>query len=173
MNSRRLAFVVFTAAVFGGCYSYRVVPVEQAPVGETVRARVSSAEAERLREVIGRDDRVVEGELLAPPDSAILVAVRTSVIDASVQTHQRVTVPRQGLVELEVRRLDRWTRSGNVVCHGLRIYSAIRIRASDRVFKVPRAPADADKLMIPRISLSRRIRGRPQLTVGTLQWAGR
>jgi len=38
--------------------------------------------------------------------------VRTSVIDASVQTHQRVTVPRQGLVELEVRRLDRWKSLG-------------------------------------------------------------
>jgi hypothetical protein len=112
MHSRRLALIVLMSTVFGGCYSYRVVPVEQAPVGETVRARVSPAEADRLREVIGRDDRVVEGELLAPPDSAILVAVRTSVVDASVQTHQRVTVPRQGLLELEVRRLDRWKTVG-------------------------------------------------------------
>ena len=112
MDSRRLAVVALTAVVFGGCYSYQVVPVEQAPVGETVRARVSPAEAERLREVIGRDDRVVEGELLAPPDSSLLVAVRTSVVDASVQTHQRVAVPRQGLLELEVRRLDRWKTAG-------------------------------------------------------------
>ena len=112
VDSRRLAFISFAVAVFGGCYSYQVVPVEQAPVGQTVRARVSPAEAERLREVIGRDDRVVEGELLEPPDSGILVAVRTSDAEASVQTHQRVTVPRQALVELEVRRLDRWKTLG-------------------------------------------------------------
>jgi hypothetical protein len=112
VDSRRLAFVVLTAVLFGGCYSYQVVPVEQAPVGQTVRARISPSEADRLREVVGRDDRVLEGELLAPPDSSILVAVRTSVVDASVQTHQRVTVPRQGLVELEVRRLDRWKTVG-------------------------------------------------------------
>ena len=112
MRSRRLAFVVLAAATLGGCYSYRVVPVEQAPVGQTVRARVSVAEAERLREVLGRDDRVLEGELLAPPDSSILVAVRTSLVDASVQTHQRIAVPRQGLLELEVRRLDRWKTLG-------------------------------------------------------------
>jgi hypothetical protein len=98
--------------MLGGCYSYRVVPVEQVPVGETVRARVSAAEAERLREVIGRDDRVLEGQLLAPADSGVLVAVRTSVIDAAVQTHQRILVPRQGLLELEVRRLDRWKTAG-------------------------------------------------------------
>jgi hypothetical protein len=109
MRSSQLAFVVVLGVVaLGGCYSYRVVPVERAPVGETVRARVSSTEAERLRDVLGRDDRVVEGELLAQPDSAILVAVRTSLVGASVQTHQRVTLPRQGLLELEVRRLDRW-----------------------------------------------------------------
>ena len=100
--------------MLGGCYSYRVVPVEQAPVGRTVRARVSLAEAERLREVLGRDDRVVEGQLLAPPDSAVLVAVRTSSVDAAVQTHQRVMVPRGSLLELEVRRLDRW-KTGGVV----------------------------------------------------------
>jgi hypothetical protein len=112
MDSRRLAFAVLTATVFGGCYSYRVVPVEQAPVGETVRARVSATEAERLRGVLGRDERVVEGQLLAQPDSAILVAVRTSLVDASVQTHQRVALPRHGLLELEVRRLDRWKTLG-------------------------------------------------------------
>jgi hypothetical protein len=99
-------------AVLGGCYSYRVVPVEQAPVGETVRARVSPTEAERLRDVLGRDERVLEGQLLAQPDSAILVAVRTSLVDASVSTHQRVALPRQGLLELEVRRLDRWKTLG-------------------------------------------------------------
>ena len=98
--------------MLGGCYSYRVVPVEQAPVGETVRARVSATEAERLRDVLGRDDRVVEGQLLAQPDSTILVAVRTSLADASVQTHQRVAVPRHGLLELEVRHLDRWKTLG-------------------------------------------------------------
>jgi hypothetical protein len=109
MGARHLAGALLGVVVLlGGCYSYRLVPVEQAPVGETVRARVSATEAERLRDVLGRDERVVEGELLAQPDSAILVAVRTSLVDASVQTHQRVALPRQGVLELEVRRLDRW-----------------------------------------------------------------
>ncbi len=112
MPRTRLTFVVLAAGLLGGCYSYRVVPVEQAPVGRTVRARVSAVEAERLREVIGRDDRVVEGQLLASPDSAVLVAVRTSLVDAAVQTHQRIAVPRAGLLELEVRRLDRWKTAG-------------------------------------------------------------
>lgn len=99
------------AVLLGGCYSYRVVPVEQAPVGETVRARVSLTEAVRLREAIGRDDRVVEGQLLEAADTSILVAVRTP-SDATVRTHQRVALPRSGLLELEVRRFDRLKTAG-------------------------------------------------------------
>jgi hypothetical protein len=112
MPAMRWSLVALTAVVLGGCYSYRVVPVEQAPVGETVRARVSAAEAEQLRDLIGRDDRLVVGQLLASPDSNLLVAVRTAGADAPVQMHQRITVPRQGLLELEVRRFDRWKTLG-------------------------------------------------------------
>ena len=112
MTPMRSGLTLATLAVLvGGCYSYRVVPVEQAPVGETVRARVSPTEAARLRDVIGREDRLLEGQLLETADTSILVAVRTP-SDATVRTHQRVALPRSGLVELEVRRFDRLKTAG-------------------------------------------------------------
>jgi len=98
------------------CYSYRVAPIDQVATGTAVRVRISPAEAARVGPILGREDRILEGELLAKEaDNSFMVAVPTgSGADAAGAgpMHQRITIPRDGLVELEVRRLDKWRTAG-------------------------------------------------------------
>ncbi|HEX5435732.1 MAG TPA: hypothetical protein VFW98_01135 [Gemmatimonadaceae bacterium] len=101
----------------GACYTYTVVPVTTATAGSGVRVRITGAEADRLGDVLGRDqDRVVEGDLVAPPnDGNLLLSLPSSTAqeDGSVtRTFQRVVVPRNAIVTFEVRRLDRWKTGG-------------------------------------------------------------
>ncbi len=94
-----------------GCYTYRTTPIEAAPVGTSVRARLSPDEAARVSEVLGREDRTVEGEVMertADGDLVLRVSSGTA-SDASAfgATHQVMRLPHAGLQELEVRQLDR------------------------------------------------------------------
>jgi hypothetical protein len=112
---RQIVAVALPAALasfaLAGCYAYTAVPVESAPVGADVRARISAAEAERLRDVLGGEDRTLNGRLEERQDSgAILMTVATVPRYDGValeRGRQRILVPREGLVTLEMRRLDR------------------------------------------------------------------
>ena len=110
----RTALLTLLAAL-PACYNYRVVPMEQVPVGASVRARISATEAEKLGELIGSDERVLEGSLLEKPDSGMLIAV-SSVVGVGSGTvqraQQRVAIPRGGLLEVEIRQLNRWKTIG-------------------------------------------------------------
>ena len=106
----RLAAMLALAGALPACYSYRAVPVEQVPVGTAVRARISLAEAEKLEALTGRDDRVLEGALLDKPDSTLLIAVSNVVGfqgGLPQRAQQRVSVPRSGVLEVEIRKLHR------------------------------------------------------------------
>jgi len=112
------------AVFFGvsGCYSYHVVPVNEVAPGQEVRIRISAAEAVRLGELIDRGDRSLDGRLLENTDSQVVLGISsvaqttalTAVQDPSGQLFQRIAVPREGLLELEVRTLDK-KRTGIVV----------------------------------------------------------
>lgn len=106
----RQVVAVALLAALAGCYSYTAVPVESAPIGADVRARISAAEGERLSEVLGSEDRTLEGQLVERQDGGILMTVATVPVVSGVSVErgrQRVVVPRGGLLALEVRRLDR------------------------------------------------------------------
>ena len=110
MPRLRPIVAVALLAALAGCYSYTTVPVESAPIGADVRARISAAEGERLSEVLGSEDRTLEGQLVDRQDGGILMTVATAPVVSGVSVErgrQRVAVPREGLLALEVRRLDR------------------------------------------------------------------
>jgi hypothetical protein len=115
-------------ALAGGCYTYRAVPVEQVAVGAPVRLRITPTEAARVGALLGREERVLDGQLLAKePDDGLLVAIgSTAGGDATGvgPLHQRVTIPRAGLVELEVRRLDKVKTAGVIAAAGVAVAAA-------------------------------------------------
>lgn len=96
-----------------GCYTY--APIEPARIqpGTGVRARVSGAAAERLAPLLGTTNaRLISGRLVDTRADTMIVEVPTVVqmtFGSSMETlHQRVSIPRADLVELETRRLDRF-----------------------------------------------------------------
>ena len=107
---RRLAICILP--LISACYRY--APIEPATIqpGTPVRARVSVPAAERLALLLGAPSgRVLSGRLVGTYGDTLIVEV-PSVMQASmggsVETlHQRVSISRAELVELETRRLDR------------------------------------------------------------------
>jgi len=99
-------------ALAAGCYSYASVDPGAARPGTGVRARVTAPAAERLAPLLSTSDaRVLIGTLIENEPSGMIIEVPTvaqTEIGSSVQTlHQRVSVARGDLVELETRQLDR------------------------------------------------------------------
>jgi hypothetical protein len=114
-RSSQIALLTAALSVASGCYSYRVVPVNEVTPGQDVRIRISAAEAVRLGELIERGDRSLDGRLLENTDGEVVLGVSsvsqttalTAMQDPSGHFFQRIAVPREGLLELEVRTLNR------------------------------------------------------------------
>lgn len=121
MRSLRWAWCVLLAAL-SGCYSYTAVSPDDVHPGATVRARITAAEAERVGEVIGRDTRVLEGELVEREPESVLLEVTSGSSMPGTQPQrfrQRLRLQRPALVEMEVRRLDSWRTAGVVAAAGV------------------------------------------------------
>jgi hypothetical protein len=98
------------ALVTSACYSYAVIDPAQADAGLEVRARITAEESARIDELIGTQDRVLEGEIVGRESAGLILSVPTVLQDPGLSTtrlHQRLTLPTSSIVELEERRLDR------------------------------------------------------------------
>lgn len=112
-----LATVLATA----GCQTFQPISYDQVAPGERVRARVNSAWADSLDALLQRDGRVVEGTVVDKPGGSLLleVPVQNELRGMEFQTlSQRVLIPREGFVELELRELDRGRTVGVVALAG-------------------------------------------------------
>ena len=132
-------FPLLLLPALAACYTY--VPIEPAAVGPgaSVRVRVSPAAAARIAPLLGgADSRVVAGTIIENAPAGMIVEIPTIVptdVGSSLQTlHQRVSIARNELVELETRTLDRF-RTGSLA-------AAVAIVVGTAVFKsVKRDPA--------------------------------
>lgn len=101
-----IAFLLLSTA----CYSYTPGSVDAVAPDTDVRARLSATEADKLSEYMPRDSRVLEGKVLERNGDSILmlVPVLSELRGNRVETlHQRLEVNRSGIVDLELRQLDR------------------------------------------------------------------
>ena len=118
----RVILSLSIASTLAGCYSYTVVPPQDATVGQGVRARVTGAQAEQLEPVLGMTNREIEGQLIEQHDSSIVLSVAIPLSTAgggSIERgHQRIVIPRTELQELQLRHLDR-TRTSLLVGAGI------------------------------------------------------
>lgn len=129
------SFLLVGLLALCGCYSYAMTPLESATPGERVRARVSAVEAERLSEILGREDRLLEGRVVSTGGGGLLLDVSSAVTTAGTAVqwmNQRVEVTPAALLELEVRRLDPWRTAGAAALVGGAIGFAA-VRAFDAV----------------------------------------
>jgi len=101
--------------LLAACYTYTPIETAAARPGMSVRARVSAAAGERIAPLLGTSDaRLLSGTLIGDgggPDTMIVEVPTVARADAGgvVQTlHQRVSIPRAELLELEMRKLDRF-----------------------------------------------------------------
>jgi hypothetical protein len=93
------------------CYSYVPAELSMLPDGTAVRARITSDQAARVEPLVGRDVRVLDGVLLGSSADSVLLEVPAAArigTGGGVQVlHQRVSIPRGGITEVELKRLDR------------------------------------------------------------------
>lgn len=103
--------LLFVFPLLAGCYAY--APIDPAAVrpGTSVRARVSAAGADRIAPLLGASDaRQLSGRLVDTRADTMIVevpSVRQTSLPGMELLHQRVSIPRSDLLELETRRLDR------------------------------------------------------------------
>ena len=99
------------AALLSACYTYQPIEMADLRPNLDVRTRVSGAEADRLNEFLGSDERVVDGTIddLTADNLLLRVSVVTAIDRGSPggALSQRVEIPRSSVVEVEVKELDR------------------------------------------------------------------
>jgi hypothetical protein len=159
---RRL--LVYALPLLGACYAYAPIEPAAVPAGAGVRARVSGAGADRIAPLLGTADaRVLDGRLVDVRADTLIVEVPTvtqaSLGGAPERLHQRVSIPRADLLELETRRLDR-LRTAAVVGTAVVVVGAVALRAlkNDPGSSSPPGPGGPGEVLIP---LGRLLRLRP------------
>lgn len=118
---RSLALAALLPLLSGGCYSYQTVRVEEVAPGASIRARLTAAEVERIQADLGRESRVVEGQVVHDEGSSFVLAVATRVAADGLgarrfETRLRLTKPE--ITEIEVRRLNRGRTAALVALGG-------------------------------------------------------
>jgi hypothetical protein len=109
---RRIASLVVIALCSTGCYSYARTELSSVPNGSQVRARISTDQAARIEPLLGRTDlRVLDAVLLQSTGDTVLLevpAASRTITGGGIQVlHQRVTVSRAGILDLELKKLNR------------------------------------------------------------------
>jgi hypothetical protein len=122
MGARRSLEPLLYCSLLGltGCFTYTPVAADAVSPGAVTRVRLSAAKSERLRQSVPSAGRVVEGKLVAGADDALFLDLPTMKGPAAqpgVVLHQRIRLPLEEVIELEVRRLDHW-KTGGLVAAG-------------------------------------------------------
>jgi hypothetical protein len=128
------SLVLFTLPLWSACYTYAPAEVSLVPSGAPVRARITSNEAARIGPLIGREQRVLDGALIAAAADSLVLEVPSTAqagTGGGVRVlYQRVALPRTEVTEIEFKRLSR-TRTGVVVAGGAVVLGYILLDALD------------------------------------------
>jgi hypothetical protein len=128
---RRLPLAAFLLCT--ACYAHAAIEPAAVGRGTAVRARVTGAGADRIAPLLGTTNaRVVSGRLVDMRADTLIVEVPTvmqaSLAGSAERLHQRVSIPRTELIELETRRLDRFRTTAVVGTAALAV-AAIAVKA--------------------------------------------
>ena len=107
----KLIHIALSSLSVVACYTYAPLETSTLSPGMDVRARVSSQMARELVPLLGSEPRLLNGKVIAAGDTLVLEvpSVLQAEVGSSVQTlHQRVSIPRPAVLEVESRTLDRF-----------------------------------------------------------------
>ncbi len=101
-------FVLLLATT--ACHSYRPAALADLMEGDRVRARLTPAQHEELRDVLLEGDRLVEGAVIEPGADTVMLEVPVVTLTEGIRMQsysQRLRLSPAGIVEVELRTLDR------------------------------------------------------------------
>ena len=110
---RRNLLIVSALSFCSACYTYAPAPADLSTVttGKLVRARISGEQAERVQPLIGREAKQLDGTLVGTNADSILIEVpstaRTVTGGGQEVLHQRLSISRSGITEMQVKTLSR------------------------------------------------------------------
>lgn len=115
----RLRNVLVLAALFfaTGCYHYLPTSATDVAVGQTVRLRLTPDEATKYGDLRLSNPRLLEGTVADRSAMGFMLDATVGVNNAETGSRaltQRVSVPMSGVVDVELKALDR-TKTGFVV----------------------------------------------------------
>ncbi|HEU5208373.1 MAG TPA: hypothetical protein VFU06_03095 [Longimicrobiales bacterium] len=105
------AIILLGSLASSGCYSYFLIDPLEADPGLDVRARITSEESARLEDLVGLQDRVIQGEVVDVEPAALVLSIPSVIPEpgtAPARLHRRITLSNAAILELEERRLSRW-----------------------------------------------------------------
>lgn len=127
---RSLLLLVAASLAFGGCHTFQPVSYDEVVAGQTLRARVSGAWADSVGEIIQKDARVLEGTVVEAPGASVLMEVTVQNELRGIQfesLRQRVFLPREAFLDLELKQFDRGRTIG-VVALGVVVVGALVVQ---------------------------------------------
>lgn len=130
MRTVRVSALLATLAA-SSCFSYHVVSPDEVSPGQDVRLRLTVEESARYQDLRLADPRLLEGELISAGGAEILVRASIGAGDPTRGTRvlvQDVSVPRSGILEVELRELDK-TKTGLLVGGGGAVIVAAILRS--------------------------------------------
>lgn len=125
----RALLVLASLAVLAGCHTFQPVTYEALAPGQDVRARVTGVWADSLDAFLLRDARTFEGQVVENrPGSVLLeVPVHSEYTGMALRSiRQRVELPPEAFVDLELKRMDRGRTLGAVAA-GAVVVAAVAI----------------------------------------------
>ncbi len=137
----RLNRVMMLAGLFaaGSCYQYRPFSPQEIAPGQVVRLRLSPEEAGKYTDLRLRNARLLDGTVVDRSGSELMVDASMSVGEPGAGVRvltQRVNVPMSGVLEVELKQLDRARTSflvgGAAVVAGAIIANSINGSGSDQ-----------------------------------------
>lgn len=110
-----------TSITLAGCYRLTPIDGTSPPSGIDVRLGLSDEGSVRLAPLIGPRISAIDGRVLSPEDTAIVLAVQAVVSQGGrtmAWSQERLSVPRSAVVTVRTRQLDRkrtWIAAGLAV----------------------------------------------------------
>ncbi len=115
-----------------GCFGYVPATLDTAPVGAHIRAMLSTEGQIILRDRVGIDGQLLQGELLENGRDTVLLAVRSSTITDEFggqrPLFQRIDIPTSHILRVDLRRTDP-VRTGALVGAGAGAATLIILQA--------------------------------------------
>ena len=118
MTRHRLFLLIVCLTSLSGCYTYQRSSAAEIGPGQDVRVRISGAYADSLGPILMTDDaRVVEGSVVGRDNGSLMleVPVNSQLQGIRMETlRQRVEVPAEELVDVEVKELSKLRTYGTL-----------------------------------------------------------